>query len=71
MLTIYDLRKKHEKEIEKFKKNCKHKFEDGTSAIEKYIDNTDIEDADSNIYHYATYEEWEECKICGMQNKLS
>lgn len=70
MFTIYDLYRKHEQEIEEFKKNCKHKYDDETSAIEKFIDDTDIKDAEGNIYHYATYEEWEECHICGEQFKI-
>jgi hypothetical protein len=71
LFTIYDLRRKHEKEEEEFKQNCKHTFKDGTSAIEIYIDDENYEDEENNIYYYATYEEWERCKICGMQRKFN
>jgi hypothetical protein len=70
MFTIYDLYEKQRKEVEDFKNNCKHKYEDGTSALKRYIDDEDVEDDKGNIYHEATYEEWEECRICGMVRDL-
>jgi len=71
MKTIYDLRREHEQIEEEFIKNCKHQYEDGSSAIERYIDDQTIEDKEHNIYYYATFEEWEECKICGTQWRVS
>ena len=65
IFTIYDLRKKHQKEINEFLDNCKHCYENGDSAFEKRIDDYDVEG-----WHEATYHEWGECQICGLQIAL-
>jgi hypothetical protein len=67
MKTIYDLRREHESIEQEFIKNCKHQYEDGSSAIKQYIDDEDYEDEEGNVFYCATGDEWKQCEICRTQ----